>query len=108
MLLITYFSTDRVLLSTFVLSEDDNIIISDYTLHLLFPPQLKNIVKIQGYVWLRMLHIFQKYAFIITIMTRSLLKKTQVSQLKFSKQKDWGKSKFTYMKHIKYSHATWA
>ena len=32
--------------------EDDNIIISDSTLCSLFPPQLKNVVKIQGHVWL--------------------------------------------------------
>ena len=32
--------------------EYDNIIISDSTLRSLFPPQFKNIVKIQGYVWL--------------------------------------------------------
>ena len=32
--------------------EDDNIIISDYTLRSLLPPQLKKIIKIQGHVWL--------------------------------------------------------
>ena len=32
--------------------EDDNIIISDYTLCSLLPPQFKNVIKIQGYVWL--------------------------------------------------------
>ena len=32
--------------------EDDNIIISDSTLRSLLPPQLKNVVKIQGYVLL--------------------------------------------------------
>ena len=48
--------------------EDDNIIINDSTLNLLFPPQFKNVVKIQGHVWLRMFHICQKYTFIITIM----------------------------------------
>ena len=41
--------------------EDDNINISDSTLRLLFPPQFKNVIKIQGYVWLRMFHIFQNY-----------------------------------------------
>ena len=48
--------------------EYDNTIISDYTLRSLLPPQLKKIVNIQGYVWLLMLHICQKYALIITIM----------------------------------------
>ena len=31
-------------------------------------PNKTNVVKIQGHVWLQMLHICQKYAFIITIM----------------------------------------
>ena len=33
--------------------EDDNIIISDSTLHSLLPPQFNFFVKIQGHVWLR-------------------------------------------------------
>ena len=32
--------------------ENDNIIISDFTLRSLFPPQLKNVCTIQGHVWL--------------------------------------------------------
>ena len=48
--------------------EDDNIIISDYTLCSLLPPQFKNAVKIQGHMWLQILHIFQKYTFLITFM----------------------------------------
>ena len=33
--------------------EYDNIIISDYTIHSLLSPQFKkNVVRIQGYVWL--------------------------------------------------------
>ena len=48
-----------------------------------------------------MLHIWQKYAFIITIMALSLFKKTQGSPPKYPKQKVWGKSKFAYMKLIK-------
>ena len=48
--------------------EEDNILISDSTLRSLLPPKFKNVVKIQGYVWLWMLHICQKYALIITIM----------------------------------------
>ena len=47
--------------------EDDNIIISDPKLCSLFPLQFKNGINIQGHVWLQMLHIFQKYASIITI-----------------------------------------
>ena len=31
---------------------ESNIIVSDYTLRSLFPPQFKNVVKIQVYVWL--------------------------------------------------------
>ena len=49
--------------------EDDNIIISDSTLRSLFPPQFKkNVMKIKDHVWLQMLHICQKYLFIITFM----------------------------------------
>ena len=48
--------------------EDDNIIISDYTLCSLLPPQSKYAIKIQGHGWLQMLHICQNYALIITIM----------------------------------------
>ena len=64
-------------------------------------PIIKNVFKIQGYVWLWMLHIFQNYALIVTIMVWSLSKKTQGSQPKLSKQEVWGKSKFAYMKLIK-------
>ena len=32
--------------------KDDNILISDSTLRSLLPPKLKNIIKIQGHVWL--------------------------------------------------------
>ena len=50
-------------------SENGNIIIRDYTLCSLFPPQLqKTVIKMQGHVWLQKLHIYQKYAFIINIM----------------------------------------
>ena len=52
--------------------EDDDIIISDSTLLSVLPSQLKNVIKIQGHGWLQMLHIFQKYTFIITVMMRSL------------------------------------
>ena len=48
--------------------EDYNIIISDSTLRSLFPTQFKNIINIQGNVWLQMLHICQNYAFIVTVM----------------------------------------
>ena len=64
--------------------EDNNIIISDYTLRSLLP------------VWLKMLHICQKYTIIITVMTISLFKKTQGYQPKFSKQKVWGKKNCIY------------
>ena len=32
--------------------EYDNTIISDYTLRSLLPPQTKNVIRIQGHVWL--------------------------------------------------------
>ena len=47
---------------------DNNIIISDSTLRSLFPPQQKNVSTIQGHVGLRILYIYQKYTFFITIM----------------------------------------
>ena len=50
------------------IDEDDNILISDSTLRSLLPPQLKNVVKIQGYVWLLILYICQNYTFVITVM----------------------------------------
>ena len=37
--------------------EDYNIIISYSTLRSLLSPQFKNVIKIQGHVWLRKLHI---------------------------------------------------
>ena len=64
-------------------------------------PNLKNVINIKGYVWFWMLHICQKYEFIITIMAWSLLKKTQVYQPKWSEQKVWGKRKSTNTKLIK-------
>ena len=48
--------------------EYDDIIISDSTLRSLFPPQFKNVIKIQGHMWLRMLHFCQNYSFVITIL----------------------------------------
>ena len=62
--------------------KDDNIIISDFILYSLLPPQFKNIFKIQVHVWLLMLHIFQKYEFFITIMALLLFKKAQRYQPK--------------------------
>ena len=38
---------------------ENNIIISNSTLRSVFPPQFLKIVKIQGHVWLLMLHICQ-------------------------------------------------
>ena len=73
--------------------EDDNIIISNSTLRSLLPPQFKNAVKIQDHVWFWMLHICQNYTFVITVMARSLFKKTQGYQPRLSKQKVWWKSK---------------
>ena len=61
----------------------------------------KNVVNTQGYVWLHMLHICQKYTSIITFMARSLFKKTQGSHPKRSRHKFWRKIKSAYMKHIK-------
>ena len=79
------------------------MIISSFWLYITFTistPIKKKFIKIQGHVWLRMFHICQKYAFIITIMAWSLLKKTQGSQPKCPKQKVWRKIKLAYMKLI--------
>ena len=67
--------------------EENNIIIIDSTLHSIFPPQFKNVFKIQGRVWFLMLHIFQNYTFIITVVARFLYKKTQRSRKKCSKKR---------------------
>ena len=67
--------------------EDDNIIISDSTLRSPLPPKLNNFIKVQGHVWLQMLHIFQQCTFVITVMVRSFFEKTQGSHPKFSKEK---------------------
>ena len=39
------------------MDKENNITISDSTLRSLFPPQFKNVIKIQGNVWLWILHI---------------------------------------------------
>ena len=72
--------------------EDDNIIISDSTLHSLFPPQFKNVIKIKGHVWLQILHICQSYAFVITVMARSYLKNSRISA-RMLKSEGMGKKK---------------
>ena len=51
------------------IDEYDNVLISDCTLRSLFPNQFKNVIKIQGRVWLQILHICQKYAFVITFIS---------------------------------------
>ena len=47
---------------------DNNIIISDYKLRSLLPPQPKNVSTIQGHVWLQILYVFQNYTFLIPIL----------------------------------------
>ena len=76
--------------------EDDNTIISDSTLCSLITPQFKNVIKIHGHAWLQMLHICQKYAWIITVMAWfSIIFKRDLSQ----NDKNWrsgGKSNCIY------------
>ena len=63
-------------------------------------PNLKNVVKIQGHVWLGMLNIWKNYTFIITVKVRSLFKK--LKDLSQNAQNIWlRKSKFAYVKLIK-------
>ena len=73
---------------------------SDSTLRSLLPPQFKNIAKIQGRVWLRMLNIFQEYTFLVTFMLWSLFKNSRISAKNF-KIEGLGENKIAYMKHIK-------
>ena len=47
---------------------ENSIIISYLKLRSLLPPQFKKSIKIQGHVWLLMLHICQNYTFLITFM----------------------------------------
>ena len=76
--------------------EDDNTIISDSTLCSLITPQFKNVIKIHGHAWFQMLHICQKYAWIITVMAWfSIIFKRDLSQ----NDKNWrsgGKSNRIY------------
>ena len=63
-------------------------------------PNYKNVIKIQSYVWLQMLHIYQNYTFVVTVMASSLLKKLKnLSQN--SQNRRSGEHKMAYMKHIK-------
>ena len=71
-------------------------------------PNLKNVVKIQGHLWLQMLHICQIYKFLITFIVRLLLKKNSNISAKMIKTEGLGEDKIAYMKHIKYIDATWA
>ena len=60
----------------------------------------KNIIKIQGYAWLQMVYISQKYTFLITIMAWSVFYKNSRTKSKIIKTEGLGKIKFIYMKHI--------
>ena len=60
-------------------------------------PNYTKIIMIQVHVWVRMLHIWQKYTFIITAMVRSLFKKNSrnVSQ-NVQKRRSEGKGNYIY------------
>ena len=83
------------------IDEDDNIIISDYTLCSLLPPHFKKFHQdirscvVANVAYLPRVCIHHYFHGVIVI------KKTQGPQPKCSKQKFWGKSKFIYMKLIK-------
>ena len=47
---------------------ENNIIISDYKLRSLLPPQQKYVSTIQGHLWLWMIYICKNYTFLITII----------------------------------------
>ena len=64
-------------------------------------PNENNVVKIQGYVWLWMLNIYQIYVFVITIMAWSLFQKNSRISSKILKTEGLGKNQIVYMKLIK-------
>ena len=47
---------------------DNNIIISDLTLSMIYPTQLKKICAIQGHIYMLVFHLCQEYAFITISM----------------------------------------
>ena len=70
------------------------------------------VIKIQGYVWLQMFHIFQKYTFIITIMVWYLFKKLKDISQNSQNRRSGEKSNRTYetyknlvMKHGRHIYA---
>ena len=73
---------------------ENNIIIRDYKLRSLLPPQFKKMSS-QGFVWLWILYIFQNYTFLITIMAWPVFLKTML------KTEGLGGKQIAYMKHIK-------
>ena len=59
-------------------------------------PNFKNVVKIQDHVWLRKLHIFQNYTFLVTLMAWLLFKKTQGSKQNSQNRRSGGKANHIY------------
>ena len=60
----------------------------------------KNVINIQGHLWLWMLYIYQDYTFLMTIIARLSFKKIN-DQRKMLKTEGLVKKKIAYMKHIK-------
>ena len=85
-----------------------NIIISDYTFHSLFPPQLKQMYHntrscvVVNVSFILKVYIHRCYPGVIGIWKNSEIK------AKILKSEGLVRKHITYMKHIKYSDATWA
>ena len=55
-----------------------------------------NVVKIQGHAWLQMLHIYQNYTFLITVMAILLLKKLKYHSQNAKNRRSGEKSNHIY------------
>ena len=69
-------------------------------------PIKRNAIKIQGHVWLRLLHICQNYSFITTIMAWSSFKKLKNLSQNAQNRRSGEKENSHIWKIYKYSHAT--
>ena len=87
--------------------EDDNIIISDSTLRSRFPPQLKQMSARYKVMCGCEYFISAKSIHSSLIFWHDRYLKNSKIRSKIIKAEGLVKNKITYMKHIKYSHATW-
>ena len=88
--------------------ENDNIIISDYTLRYLLPPQLKQIYAQYKVMSGCECCIYAKSMHSSLLSWRDRYLKNSKIKSKILKTEGLVKTHTTYMKHIKYCDATWA